>query len=301
MSKYYAFALGCILTVGCAPQDTTDDRRAPDLSDLLDAGPVQSSDSGPDQTSDAGPEQAGDAGGAMRPDAAEEPVAQPERFAMKAVSAVQQRNPSPLGNEEVRVVTTQYMLMDALRLDDQITWDETLCRIATSEARYRFGIRASTSYPESFVTHFPVFERQAQWTENGEFQAGPFASVVGADLANPLSDSLPTEAGAAGEVDSDQDGNPGVTVNVGGAVSGSVYVVQRSVINLRGRERDNGRVEGFWQAEDEQIVLAASSNILMTPVERRRDPEAEASYFVMVPIDSNWSCQDINDAGDDLF
>ena len=292
MMKRFAVAASCALAFACAPQTTSTDDRAPDLSDLIDAGPAQ--------TADAGSAGNPDAGSSNSPDASE-PSVELVRYAMKAVSAVQQRNPSPLGNEEVQVVTTQYMLVDGERRDEQLIWNETLCRIATSEARYRFGIRASTTYPEAFVEHFPVFERQAEWTQGGEFQAGPLVSVVGAELANPLTDSLPSEAGAAGEVDSDQDGNPGVTVNVGGAVSGSVYVVQRSIISLRGRERDNGRVEGFWQAEDEQVVLAASSNILMTQVERRRDPDPEASYFVMVPVESDWSCRQINEAGDDLF
>lgn len=290
MNYKLAIALSCAGIMGCAPQAGTTDDRAPDLSDLLDAGPIQASDAGT----------AADAGSGGGQDASA-PATQAQRYAMKAVSAIQQRNPSPLGNEEVQVVTTQYMLLDAERLGDRLTWDETLCSISTSEARYRFGIRASTSYPDAFVVHFPVFERQAEWTEDGEFQAGPYASVVGAQLNNPLTDPLPTEAGAAGEVDSDQDGNPGVTVNVGGAVSGSVYVAQRSVINLRGRERDNGRVEGFWQAADEQVVLEASSAILKTTVERRRDPDAETSYFVMVPIEDNWACREINDAVDELF
>ena len=299
--------LGALLVTACGePSEQTSDTNRPDLSDLLDAGPASTPDAGASADAGVAPSDAGsspiDAGGNVEPDAGPPaPVATEQRYAMKAVSAVQQRNPSPLGNEEVRVTTTQYVLLESERLEEDFSWTETLCSIATSEARYRFGIRASTSYPAAFVDHFPTFERTGTWTEAGEFSAGPMASVVGAELANPLRDPLPTEPGAGGESDSDEDGHPGVTVNVGGAVSGSVYVAQRSIISLRGRERDGGRIEGLWQSNDEQVVLGASSGILNRQVERRRDPEDAASFFIMTPIDDAWDCDDITARIDELF
>jgi hypothetical protein len=300
--------LGAVVLTACGDEPANNNNNAPDLSDLLDAGPgpvadagQAGQDTGVQPTPDAG-EPAADTGGPEpTPDTgppAPTPVA--ELFAMKAVSAILQRNPVA-GRGEAQVVTTQYMLVDSERLADDFSWTESLCSISTSEARWNALVRARTSYPEAFVTHFPVQDRTATWTEGGEFNANNLTSVVGARLANPLTDPLPTEAGAAGEVDSDRDGNPGVTVNVAGAVSGSVYVAQRSIINLRGRERNDRRIEGLWESNDQQVVLGASNGILNRAVENRRDPDAARSFFIMVPIDDDWDCSDINANIDDLF
>ena len=309
--------LSALALTACGEEPANTNNNAPDLSDLLDAGPAPLADAGqPTQdtgnspTQDAGApaadagEPATDTGGPEpTPDTGPPPpVPVDELFAMKAVSAILQRNPTPRNNE-ASVVTTQYMLVDSERLADDFTWTETLCSISTSRASWGFGVSAQTSYPDAFVTHFPVQDRQATWTENGNFNANNLTSVVGARLANPLTDSLPTEAGAPSEVDTDQDGNPGVTVNVNVALlgSGSVYVAQRSIINLRGLERDDGRIEGLWESNDQQVVLGASRGVLNQAVDNRRDPDAARSFFIMVPIDDDWDCSDINANIDRLF
>ena len=300
---------GAFALMACGEEPTTNhDNQAPDLSDLLDAGPSPVTDAG-QTTADTGTQQTPDAGEPIAdagepspiPDTgppAPTPIA--ERFAMKAVSAILQRNPVA-GRGEAQVVTTQYMLVDSERLEEDFSWTETLCSISTTEARWNFAVRAQTSYPDAFVTHFPVQERRATWSDDGDFNAADLTSVVGARLANPLTDPLPAEADSATQMDTDRDGNPGVTVNVAGAISGSVYVAQRSIINLRGRERDNRRIEGLWESNDQQVVLGASNGILNRSVENRRDPDDARSFFIMVPIDDDWDCDDINTRIEDLF
>jgi hypothetical protein len=276
---------------GCSPSNSTVDDNRPDLRDLLDASthpPAQ----------EAGPP--GDLGDAGPTDTPRDLQVVEERWAMKTMTSVLQTNPSPLGSEEKEVRTTTYMLLDVRRRGETFDWAEVVCHIETSPVRYGL-ISTQTSYPDAFVTNFPVFERRGSLHDNEDFFAGPYATLVGAELADPLNDPLPQAPAEAGEVDGDNDGHPGVTVQVGGTVSGEVYVVQRNIISMRGRQRDESRIEGLLHSEATQVVLNASSSILRTQVESRRNPDDAASYFIMQRLDSNTDCAGIIARADQLF
>jgi hypothetical protein len=287
----------CVLLLasvqGCGPPSLAADDMRPDLRDLLDAGQ-------PERTQDAAPPvNHGDAGERLDAGPADPPVVE-ERWAMKTLTSVLQTNPSPLGSEEKEVRTTTYMRLDVRRRGESFDWTEVLCHIETSPVRYGV-ISTRTSYSDAFVTNFPVFERNGSMRGNGDFIAGPYATVIGAELDDPLNDPLPQAAGEAGEVDGDSDGHPGVTVQVGGTISGEVYVAQRNIVSMRGRQRDETRIEGLLHSEATQVVLDASSGILRTRVESRRNPDDAASYFILRRMDSNTDCTAIVARADQLF
>jgi len=294
-------ALVALVACGEAPMEVDENR--PDLSDLLDAGPAPAADAGaPAPAADAGeaPEP-NDAGTTEPADAGPpEPVVIEEVWAMKTVTSVLQTNPSPFGNDEKEIRTTSYLRAQVSRTGEGFDWEEVLCHMETSPVRYG-AISTETNYPAAFVTHFPVFQRTGRFQDSGDFHAGPFATVVGAELDNPLTDPLPESAGEAGEVDADRDGNPGVTVEVSGTVSGEVYVVQRNIITMRGRVRSEDRVEGLLNSEGAQIVLDASNRLLRSRVVSRRNPDDAASYFVLSRVEAGTSCDQIVDRADDLF
>ncbi len=219
---------------------------------------------------------------------------------MKTLTSVLQTNPSPLGNDEKEVRTTTYMRLDVRRRGETFDWTEVVCHIETSPVRYGF-ISTETSYSDAFVTNFPVFERSGSLRDNGDFIAGPYATVLGADLDDPINDPLPQAAGEPGEVDGDNDGHPGVTVRVDGTVSGEVYVTQRNIVTMRGRQRDETRIEGLLHSEATQVVLDASSGLLRSRVESRRNPEDAASYFVLRRLDADADCAAIVSRADQLF
>ncbi len=295
MKKVHVWmALGLLVGCGETPVEVDDNR--PDLSDLLDAGPL------PEASTDAGPATPAADGGSTEPadtGAVAPPVVE-ELWAMKTVTSVLQTNPSPFGNDEKEIRTTAYLRAEVTRSGEDFDWEEVLCHMETSPVSYGL-ITTETNYPAAFVTHFPVFERSGSLRASGGFQAGPFATVVGAELDNPLTDPLPESAGEAGEVDGDMDGHPGVTVEVSGTVSGQVYVAQRNVITMRGQARDEGRIEGLWNSEGTQIVLDASSGLLRSRVESRRNPEDAASYFVLRRLEPGTTCDQIVARAGDLF
>ena len=302
MKNVYAW-MALLLLSACGDAVVEVDENRPDLSDLLDAGPPASSDAGSDQgdvdagsaanANDAGSNQAVDSG-------PQEPEIVEELWALKTVTSVLQTNPSPFGNDEKEIRTTAYLRAEVSRSGDEFEWEEVLCHMETSPVRYGL-VNTETHYPDAFLNNFPIFERSGTLGDSGAFRAGPFATVVGAELDNPLSDPLPESPGEAGEVDGDMDGHPGVTVEVSGTVSGQVYVVQRNVITMRGQTRSEDRIEGLWHSEGTQIVLDASSGLLRSRVESRRNPEDAASYFVLRRLEQGTSCDQIVARADDLF
>lgn len=292
----FALALGA-----CSAPESPADSSRPDLSDLLDGGSAPKPDGAPSRP-DTGP--FGNDAGSMGGHDAGAPVAPtPKVYAMKNVTAVLQRNPSPVGNDEKPLRTEALLRLEVEVLGEDFQWREQLCDMMTTPVRFGgiIPVTAETSYPQAFIRHFPVFERRGQLASGGDFSAGPFATIVGAELDNPLVDPLPQAAGDPGEVDGDQDGEPGVTVQVAGTLSGQVYVAQRNIITMRGRQREEGRIEGLWHSEGEQVVFGASSGLLETPVESRRDPEDAASYFILQEIEADWGCSEILAEAEELF
>jgi len=78
-------------------------------------------------------------------------------------------------------------------------------------------------------------------------------------------------------------------------------VAQRNIVTMRGRQRDETRIEGLSRSEATQVVLDASSGILRSRVESRRNPEDATSYFVLRRLDPNTDCAAIVARADQLF
>ena len=120
-----------------------------------------------------------------------------------------------------------------------------------------------------------VFRRDVVMTA-GDFVSGtdggakytPPAEVVvlGADLANPATDPLPTEADQTNAVDQDEDGHPGVTVeaDVAAVCQGwqKLYVALRTTVTLDGTVLSSNEIVGDMEATLEQEILGMSDPCL---------------------------------------
>ena len=120
--------------------------------------------------------------------------------------------------------------------------------------------------------------------------------VQGATLTNPASDPLPTDPNDPAVIDQDQDGNPGITIKLGGIVSGDLYVVQRQKSDLTGIAVSSDRIEGQYGFTSEQNILASNPTTLKTLAAQTAitDPNLCASTFVMARVQSAWTCTDVN-------
>lgn len=167
--------------------------------------------------------------------------------------------------------------------------------------------------PNQFIEHSGVIERTielASSTNGSKWISDDVYEVRGARLVDPIEDPLPPSGSAkpgrtqscdeapwGQECDQDQDGQPGMTNVLSGALSCKVYVTQRWHSALDGVIVDANRIEGpLSSASTEQTVLAASSSLCeqvhMQTVEVI-DKCPEHFYFKMVRLADDATCKDV--------
>jgi hypothetical protein len=93
----------------------------------------------------------------------------------------------------------------------------------------------------------------------GVLTIDPLTEVAGAALADSAKDPLPTDPSDPRVVDSDNDGNPGITVSLTGLFTASLYSVQRQTTSFLGIPVAADRVEGTLSFTSEQTVLGSTN------------------------------------------
>jgi hypothetical protein len=151
---------------------------------------------------------------------------------------------------------------------------------------------AKVVVPEAWrLTAFPI-QRSGTFADPGsgqlELTLPTAVEVAGANLADPVHDALPTDPNDPRVVDSDDDGFPGITVNLtGNYVAGSLRSVQRQTTALHGVAVAADRIEGAMTYGSDQSVIASDptglKNLYLTS-KSTTDPAVCASTFVMVKV-----------------
>jgi len=217
----------------------------------------------------------------------------PRQFALQEVLSILVPNPIA-GQDPEHTVTTKWLLLDWERSGIDITWSETLCGLESTEV-----YNAVSSYPPGFIAAFPRTPRAGVLTEpvNGaSFAAGPFAEVLGADLDDPFDDPLPEDPDDPAVVDSDGDGEPGVTVRVYHTsldAEGDLYITQRGTISFQGVVVNNDRIEGYISYDPDQTILGATEIWLTLSSEPEPDPVQGHSSFVLQAVDDGYDCDQV--------
>ncbi len=85
--------------------------------------------------------------------------------------------------------------------------------------------------------------------------------VAGAVLASDT-DPLPTEPTESTVIDEDNDGHPGITVNLGGIAPGSLYSVQKQITSVVAVPVASDRLEGALTFTSSQVVLDSNPSSL---------------------------------------
>jgi hypothetical protein len=121
--------------------------------------------------------------------------------------------------------------------------------------------------------------------------------VNGANMEN-LTDDLPISPDDTRVIDQDNDGNPGMTLNI--LVMGSkvgLYVVDRSKKTLNGEIIDDDSFGGSIIWSEEQSVIGADNEAFHKPLEIT----PSEGTFKNVRIDNTWDCERLKNEEDTLF
>jgi hypothetical protein len=163
------------------------------------------------------------------------------------------------------------------------------------------GAVTHVTIPAAYVSTLAPFTRTGTYLPQGDGGAATlsmptFTEVVGAQIADPANGALPTAAADPQVVDQDGDGKPGVTIKIGGLVSGDLYVVQRQKSDLSGIATGSLRVEGHYGFTSEQVILGSTSALLQSAASGQQavtDPNTCASTFTMVRLGDAATCADV--------
>jgi len=165
---------------------------------------------------------------------------------------------------------------------------------------------AATVIPDAFMQSIrPAPDTARLQEENGQltFQQDTHLEIRGAMLDSPETDALPTEPEDPRVFDQDEDGFPGMTVDINllGALEEQIYVVQRFQYSLEGVVVSPDRIEGLITWTDEQVILAATNPMLLAGAESQPDPDPNKHVFIMLRAQEAWTCDWLSDHWRELF
>ena len=165
---------------------------------------------------------------------------------------------------------------------------------------------ATTDIPDTFMAALRPAPRSATLSDqdgNIAFEQALYIEVRGAVLENPDVDALPVDPADPRVFDQDEDGFPGMTVNVNilSFIKAQIYVVQRVQYTLSGSIVSSDRIEGLIEWSDEQVVLAATNPLLMADSTGYPDPDLSKHIFIMIRAQEEWTCEWLGEQWRELF
>ena len=155
---------------------------------------------------------------------------------------------------------------------------------------------AQVTIPQSYIDAMDPGHRSAviePWEGGYRIRQERFLRVLGAELDDIENEPLPVDADDPRVVDHDGDGNPGVTVLVDGLLSGEIYLLQRSWIELCGDVITPNRLEGFVRWGMDQSVVDASNLLLDANADSIPNPDWNTQRFVSCRLDQDMTCEEL--------
>ncbi|MFM8311558.1 MAG: hypothetical protein ACKOAZ_06615 [Ilumatobacteraceae bacterium] len=132
----------------------------------------------------------------------------------------------------------------------------------------------------------------------------PTPTPVGITLADPATDSLPSDPADAQVVDADGDGKPGITVTirVTDELTGELYIARLEIFAWEGALVAPDRIEGLVTDTSQQLVLGASDPIFATAGSGWvQHADLAKSPLLLVRVDDTWDCDRLKAERDRLF
>lgn len=191
---------------------------------------------------------------------------------------------------EVRTETRTWSVVQVHQAGNDVRLESEICRIDVNTSSR--GVR--TIIPEAMRRVMSRGSRSGRLIldDSGYQLSLPRVyMLLGAELDNPTTDSLPSSASDPRVIDHDGDGHPGVTVRIRGIVRGEVYLVQRAWSRLLSNQLGERRISGFIQWDEESEVLDATNPFLKMQPDTRPSNLREDNYFIMERFDMTPTCE----------
>ena len=164
------------------------------------------------------------------------------------------------------------------------------------------------SFSQLYIDSLVPTEYEFTIEENGtayDLTMEDFVDVTGAKLDNPLTDMLPTDKNDSHVWDQDQEGNPGLRIDVEGHIpmvfndSGTMDVAAKTVADINLSTMDDNTIWGPFLWQGNQVIYQASNDALMN--EKTTVPDHNNSSIKFVRVDDTYDCAKILAEKDTLF
>ena len=195
----------------------------------------------------------------------------------------------------LETTSVHHYLVDLVWEGDGLWMEQELCELEIYEQScHNIGI---TVIPQAYVEAIEPIRRKLRSVEfepGGELTSERVTALRGAELADALNDPLPTQEDPTGAVDQDEDGHPGMTVLLDGVFAGArVFTAQRWWSEFSGTVVDANYVEGLLEHANETNTLGADPPALAYQTENVAHEETSRSFFRMVRVSAQWTCEDL--------
>ncbi len=114
---------------------------------------------------------------------------------------------------------------------------------------------------------------------------------LGVRLDDPWNDPLPTDKDDPRIWDQDEDGHPGISVDLKGmGLSGKVFAIRKERGYWSVVLQDDGRLVGQIFDSSEQEIIGATNPVLKVDIEDEPDPDPKKNTFELIPLGSKYDC-----------
>jgi hypothetical protein len=100
-------------------------------------------------------------------------------------------------------------------------------------------------------------------------------------------------------IDMDEDGQPGMTINVDGLVSGDFYFVQRKISSITGVVLGPDHIVGLNDTSFEQVILGASDAPVQQGFPQMKHPDPKQSWTDEIRLPEGAGCDEVLQAIED--
>lgn len=200
----------------------------------------------------------------------------------------------PPTNTPTTVVTTRLILHDVVVSDGETRLTHTTCQLRQPKlngVEVVFGPAFLAAVPKNTVV---------ATVDGAQINVPPDLVVLGAEVGE--GEELPTTAEDTRIRDTDEDGNPGVTVTLQGLLAGQLFVVYRQEVGLTGTADPAGCVSGLVAGASEQIQIGASPvELEVIDLSPQPHPDVSLSTFALVPVEAQLDCAGLIAQDEALF
>lgn len=206
-----------------------------------------------------------------------------------------------VGITPMRTLIITYGFSDFSLEGDRLVETDIFCH-----SEHRTNLPFSSNVDDAFTRAIvPKSTEVDVYYEDGQLvvHRPPTPTPIGIDLEDPENTPLPMDPKDPRITDDDNDGKPGVTVDmrIFGFLPGEIYIARREIFSYTMDLQDDGSLLGIVDDDSEQLVVGSSLRILRSNRNPKQNPDKSLSPIMLVPVDASYDCDRLMEDRDLLF